>query len=176
MSAWPTCSMIWTTACKPTARPEKAKDILIGTPSSGISPNRCGPFRKRASQSSRWTRRSENWSGITRIQGESGSRRDSRRKSRSMTIRTSNWAKIEHRMVCHITENWRGRPLRSRATVVNLIGSTTTTTGLHIEAAVDDNKYPSGIEVTEEELAAIRIRQHSFHGEWNYTISPKQKN
>ena len=59
--------------------------------------------------------------------------------------------------------------------VVNLIGSTTTTTGLHIEAAVDDNKYPLGIEVTEEELAAIRIRQHSFHGEWNYTISPEQK-
>jgi Rhodopirellula transposase DDE domain len=88
---------------------------------------------------------------------------------------TSKWNKIEHRMFCHITENWRGRPLRSRATVVNLIGSTTTTTGLHIEAAVDDNKYPLGIEVTEEELAAIQIRQHSFHGEWNYTISPKQK-
>ena len=89
---------------------------------------------------------------------------------------TSKWNKIEHRMFCHITENWRGRPLRSRAMVVNLIGSTTTTTGLHIEAAVDDNKYPLGIEVTEEELAAIQIRQHSFHGEWNYTISPNQKN
>jgi Rhodopirellula transposase DDE domain len=88
---------------------------------------------------------------------------------------TSKWNKIEHRMFCHITENWRGRPLRSRATVVNLIGNTTTKTGLHIEAAVDDNEYPLGIEVTEEELAAIRIRQHSFHGEWNYTISPKQE-
>jgi hypothetical protein len=88
---------------------------------------------------------------------------------------TSKWNKIEHRMFCHITENWRGRPLRSRATVVNLIGSTTTKTGLHIEATVDDNKYPLGIEVTDEELAAVRIRQHSFHGEWNYTISPKQK-
>lgn len=89
---------------------------------------------------------------------------------------TSKWNKIEHRMFCHITENWRGRPLRSRATVVNLIGNTTTKTGLHIEAAVDDNEYPLGIEVTEEELAAIQIRQHSFHGEWNYTISPKQDN
>jgi hypothetical protein len=88
---------------------------------------------------------------------------------------TSKWNKIEHRMFCHITENWRGRPLRSRATVVHLIGSTTTTTGLHIEAEVDSNKYPLGIEVTDEELAAIQIRQHSFHGEWNYTILPRQK-
>jgi hypothetical protein len=86
---------------------------------------------------------------------------------------TSKWNKIEHRMFCHITENWRGQPLRSRATVVNLIGSTTTTTGLHIEAELDSNSYPLGIKVTDEELAAILIRQHSFHGEWNYTISPR---
>jgi hypothetical protein len=86
---------------------------------------------------------------------------------------TSKWNKIEHRMFCHITENWRGRPLRSRATVVNLIGSTTTTTGLHIEAGLDSNRYPIGVEVTDEELAAVHIRPHSFHGEWNYTISPR---
>jgi hypothetical protein len=86
---------------------------------------------------------------------------------------TSKWNKIEHRMFCHITENWRGRPLRSRATVVNLIGSTTSTTGLHVEAGLDDNKYPIGLEVSDDELAAVRIRPHSFHGEWNYTISPK---
>jgi Rhodopirellula transposase DDE domain len=88
---------------------------------------------------------------------------------------TSKWNKIEHRMFCHITENWRGRPLRSRATVVNLIGHTTTTTGLHIEAALDSNTYPTGIEISDEELAAIRIRKHPFHGEWNYTISPRQE-
>jgi hypothetical protein len=87
---------------------------------------------------------------------------------------TSKWNKIEHRMFCHITENWRGRPLQSRATVVNLIGSTTTTTGLHIEAAVDSSIYPLGIEVTDKELAAIQIQPHSFHGEWNYAISPRQ--
>jgi hypothetical protein len=87
---------------------------------------------------------------------------------------TSKWNKIEHRMFCHITENWRGRPLRSRATVVNLIGSTTTTTGLRIEAGLDSNNYPKGIKVSDKELAAIQIRQHSFHGEWNYTISPEQ--
>jgi len=86
---------------------------------------------------------------------------------------TSKWNKIEHRMFCHITENWRGRPLRSRATVVNLIGSTTSTTGLHIEAELDSNRYPIGIEVSDEDLAAVQIRPHSFHGEWNYTISPK---
>jgi Rhodopirellula transposase DDE domain len=86
---------------------------------------------------------------------------------------TSKWNKIEHRMFCHITENWRGRPLRSRATVVNLIGSTTTTTGLHMEAGLDNNSYPIGIEVSDEELAAVQIRRHSFHGEWNYTISPR---
>lgn len=87
---------------------------------------------------------------------------------------TSKWNKIEHRMFCHITENWRGRPLRSRATVVNLIGSTTTTTGLHIEAGLDSNTYPIGIEVSDEEFAAVKIRPHSFHGEWNYTISPRE--
>jgi Rhodopirellula transposase DDE domain len=86
---------------------------------------------------------------------------------------TSKWNKIEHRMFCHITENWRGRPLRSRATVVKLIGNTTTTTGLHIEADLDSNSYPIGIEVSDEELAAVQIRRDSFHGEWNYTISPK---
>jgi len=88
---------------------------------------------------------------------------------------TSKWNKIEHRMFCHITENWRGQPLRSRATVVNLIGNTTTTTGLHIEATLDNNSYPIKIKVSNEELAAIRIQQHSFHGEWNYTISPRQE-
>jgi Rhodopirellula transposase DDE domain len=88
---------------------------------------------------------------------------------------TSKWNKIEHRMFCHITENWRGRPLRSRATVVNLIGNTTTTTGLHLEAALDGNSYPIGIEVSDEELAAVRIRRHPFHGEWNYTISPSKQ-
>jgi Rhodopirellula transposase DDE domain len=88
---------------------------------------------------------------------------------------TSKWNKIEHRMFSHITENWRGRPLRSRATVVSLIGNTTTTTGLHIEAGLDSNSYPIGIEVSDEELATLQIRPHSFHGEWNYTISPKRK-
>jgi Rhodopirellula transposase DDE domain len=83
---------------------------------------------------------------------------------------TSKWNKIEHRMFCHITENWRGRPLVSRAAVVNLIGSTKTKEGLRIQAELDTNTYPMGIKVTDEELAAVNIKRHSFHGDWNYTI------
>ena len=86
---------------------------------------------------------------------------------------TSKWNKIEHRLFCHITNNWRGRPLVSRGVVVNLIGSTTTKTGLHVEADLDTNSYATGIKVTDEELAQVRIKRHTFHGEWNYTISPK---
>lgn len=86
---------------------------------------------------------------------------------------TSKWNKIEHRMFCHITKNWRGKRLVSRAVVVNLIGSTTTKAGLHIQAELDANAYKTGIEVSDEQLAAIRIEKDAFHGEWNYTISPK---
>jgi transposase len=87
---------------------------------------------------------------------------------------TSKWNKIEHRMFCHITKNWRGRPLTSRAVVVNLIGSTTTTTGLTIHAELDEGEYPTGTKVTDKELAGVRIKRNKFHGEWNYTILPQQ--
>jgi hypothetical protein len=87
---------------------------------------------------------------------------------------TSKWNQIEHRMFCHITQNWRGRPLVSRAVVVNLIGNTTTRTGLEIQAELDTHSYPTGIKVTDEELAAVRITRDEFHGEWNYTISPRR--
>jgi hypothetical protein len=86
---------------------------------------------------------------------------------------TSKWNKIEHRMFCHITENWRGKPLVSRAVIVNLIGSTKTRTGLTIKAELDENAYPTGIKVSDEELAAIRMKQDKFHGDWNYTILPR---
>jgi Rhodopirellula transposase DDE domain len=87
---------------------------------------------------------------------------------------TSKWNTIEHRMFCHITENWRGKPLVSRAVIVNLIGNTKTRAGLHIKAELDENDYPIGIKVTDEQLAAVRITRDEFHGEWNYTIEPKQ--
>lgn len=83
---------------------------------------------------------------------------------------TSKWNKIEHRMFCHITKNWRGRPLLSRRVVVNLIGRTTTAEGLRIKAKLDTKQYPLKIKVSNETFAAIAIRPDKFHGEWNYTI------
>ena len=88
---------------------------------------------------------------------------------------TSKWNKIEHRMFCHITANWRGRPLISRQVVVNLIGATTTREGLRIRAALDENSYAKGIKVTDEDLASLAIERDEFHGEWNYRLSPRNR-
>ena len=85
---------------------------------------------------------------------------------------TSKWNKIEHRMFSHITQNWRGRPLVSLETVVNLIANTTTTTGLKIRAKLDPGSYPLDIEVPEAAMKDLRIKRHAFHGDWNYTIRP----
>lgn len=86
---------------------------------------------------------------------------------------TSKWNKIEHRLFCHIMQNWRGRPLLSRQVVVNLIGNTTTKEGLDIRVALDENHYPAGIKVTDEQLAKLSITRDEFHGEWNYKIAPR---
>jgi hypothetical protein len=88
---------------------------------------------------------------------------------------TSKWNKIEHRMFCHITENWRGRPLVSHEVVVNLIGSTRTGTGLRIQAELDTTSYQTGVKVKNKELEAVRLKRDKFHGEWNYTILPHKK-
>ena len=85
---------------------------------------------------------------------------------------TSKWNKIEHRMFCHITPNWRGRPLVSYAVIVQLIGTTKTDRGLRIRAEVDENEYPTKEVVTQEQLARVRFRPAGFHGEWNYAILP----
>jgi len=87
---------------------------------------------------------------------------------------TSKWNKIEHRMFCHITENWRARPLLSREVVVNLISSTKTEKGLRIQAALDEANYETGIKVSAEQLRSISINHSDFHGEWNYAIKPKR--
>ena len=84
---------------------------------------------------------------------------------------TSKWNKIEHRMFCNITENWRGKPLISRAVIVNLIGNTTTRQGLTVKAALDRNRYDKGIKVSDEEFATINLKKHTFHGNWNYTLN-----
>jgi hypothetical protein len=86
---------------------------------------------------------------------------------------TSKWNKIEHRMFCHITENWRGRPLVSREVVVNLIGHTTTKEGLSIRSELDANSYPLGRKITDEQMDGLSIKPEKFHGEWNYTILPR---
>jgi hypothetical protein len=76
-------------------------------------------------------------------------------------------------MFCHITENWRGRPLVSREVAVNLIGNTTTETGLSIRSELDEGSYPTGRKVTNEQMKGLAIKKDKFHGEWNYTIIPK---
>jgi hypothetical protein len=88
---------------------------------------------------------------------------------------TSKWNKIEHRLFSFITINWRGKPLRSYRTIVQLIASTTTETGLQVRAELDENKYPNGLRVTDDQIAALNIFRHDFHGEWNYTIAPTKK-
>jgi len=86
---------------------------------------------------------------------------------------TSKWNKIEHRLFCHITENWRGRPLLDHETVVQLIGSVRTTAGLTVKARLDVRSYATGIKVTNSQMDGIVLTQEQFHGEWNYTIHPR---
>jgi transposase len=85
---------------------------------------------------------------------------------------TSKWNKIEHRMFSFVSLNWRGKPLESLEVIINLIATTTTTTGLKVYARLDDRDYPKGVEVTDQQLAAVNITRHSFHGDWNYSITP----
>ena len=85
---------------------------------------------------------------------------------------TSKWNKIEHRMFAHISMNWRGRPLTSHEAVIELIGATTTRQGLRIHAELDPGTYPTGVTVSDAELAGTPLTRHAFHGEWNYTLSP----
>jgi transposase len=87
---------------------------------------------------------------------------------------TSKWNKIEHRMFCHITGNWRGRPLSSYGVIVNLLANTTTSTGLTIEAELDTRAYPTGIKIPDEQMSELNLTKHNFHGaDWNYTLEPR---
>jgi Rhodopirellula transposase DDE domain len=86
---------------------------------------------------------------------------------------TSKWNKIEHRMFCHITQNWRGKPLESLAVIIQLIGHTTTATGLKIRTEIDASSYPKGQKISDEEMQQVRLFPDPFHGEWNYSISPQ---
>lgn len=86
---------------------------------------------------------------------------------------TSKWNKIEHRLFSHISMNWRGRPLLSHQTVVNLIAATKTRSGLKVRAKLDRTPYPPGIDVSDSEMKTIDLRPHAFHGDWNYTIASR---
>jgi Rhodopirellula transposase DDE domain len=89
---------------------------------------------------------------------------------------TSKWNKIEHRLFSFITINWRGKPLRSYRTIVQLIAATTTDAGLTVRAELDENRYPKGVKVSDAQMAAVNLSPHAFHGDWNYMISPSPKN
>ena len=88
---------------------------------------------------------------------------------------TSKWNKIEHRLFSYITMNWRGRPLVSLATIVNLIASTRTKEGLRVRCELDKGRYPKGVKISDEQLAKINLHRHRFHGDWNYTIRPAKQ-
>jgi transposase len=85
---------------------------------------------------------------------------------------TSKWNRIEHRLFAFITQNWRGKPLISHEVIIQLIGATSTSTGLDVQCRLDENEYPKAIKVSDAEMNAININRDGFHGEWNYTISP----
>jgi hypothetical protein len=88
---------------------------------------------------------------------------------------TSKWNKIEHRLFSFITQNWRGRPLVSRQAIVSLIAATTTRSGLVVKAELDTHRYPTGMKVSDQELARVKLSPHAFHGDWNYTIKPRKR-
>jgi Rhodopirellula transposase DDE domain len=88
---------------------------------------------------------------------------------------TSKWNKIEHRLFSFISQNWRAKPLVSYRVIVELISATTTKTGLTVHCELDTGQYPSGIVVSDADMAAINIKRAEFHGEWNYTISPNDQ-
>jgi len=88
---------------------------------------------------------------------------------------TSKWNKIEHRLFSFISKNWRGQPLASYEVIINLIAATSTRTGLEVYARLDENAYPDKLQISDQQLAAVNITRHPFHGEWNYTITPSPK-
>ena len=86
---------------------------------------------------------------------------------------TSKWNKIEHRLFCHITHNWRGKPLRTFETIVDLIGNTRTDAGLRVNAELDTRKYPKGVTATDAQMKALSLHRDEFRGDWNYELHPR---
>ncbi len=86
---------------------------------------------------------------------------------------TSKWNKTEHRLFCHVTQNWRGKPLRTFETIIDLIGNTRTSAGLRVKTKLDKRKYPTGIKATKGEMETLLLYQNKFRGEWNYALHPR---
>ena len=86
---------------------------------------------------------------------------------------TSKWNKIEHRLFCHITANWRGTPLTTYETIVDRIGNTRTAAGLRVQAELDAGEYPTGVKVSKAQLDAMMLVRDEFHGDWNYKFTPR---
>ena len=86
---------------------------------------------------------------------------------------TSKWNKIEHRLFCFISQNWRGKPLTSHEVIINLIAATTTTAGLAVKSKLDSNIYPAGVKVSDQQMAQLKLRRDRFHGDWNYKLLPR---
>jgi len=86
------------------------------------------------------------------------------------------WNKIEHRLFSCIAVNWRGKPLYSLAAIVSLIAATTTASGLRVRSEIDQGRYPKGVVISDEQMATVNLRPHSFHGDWNYTLRPSTRN
>ena len=116
--------------------------------------------------------------GIARARGSticstSPTRRGYASTSATSPPGTSKWNKIEHRLFCHITQNWRGKPLRTFETIVDLIGNTRTDAGLRVKAKLDKRKYPTGEKVTKAEMDALSLHRNEFCGDWNYELHPR---
>src|SRR5215469_5363007 len=114
-------------------------------------------------------------SGIHRRESVSIALGHDSRCARARSPGTSKWNKVEHRLFSFISINWRGKPLRTYRTIVQLIAATTTDAGLTVRAELDRNKYPKGVKVSDAQLSAVNLTRHTFHGDWNYTIKPQSR-
>ena len=121
---------------------------------------------------SKW-RGLETWHGrdIVALADERASNRE--HQLRPTPARQSSTLQIEHRLFCHLTQNWRGKPLRTFETIVDLIGNTRTAAGLRVTATLDERTYPTGETVTHAQMRALSLKRDDFHGEWNYELQPR---
>ena len=163
-----------------------------GSPSAPTTTPRASPSRRSAAGGSRWAKPRHPAASELTITADCGGSNGYRTRLWKVELQdladelqipitvchlppgTSKWNRIEHRLFSHITMNWRGKPLISHEVIVSLIAATTTQTGLTVQAALDTDAYPKGIKITDEQMTRLTITRHDFHGDWNYTITPRR--